>query len=65
MTEAIKPPTLFILREPDRGKAELVIAHNGKSNAYPLTLEQVRLLAFQSSQLVTAWPVKEEVPFGG
>jgi hypothetical protein len=44
------------LRQPSPGGAELAISTNGNTAVYPLTLDQLKLIAVQAVRVLAAWP---------
>jgi hypothetical protein len=57
-----KHPAMFSLRSPHPGSAEMVVSQDGTTSTFFLSFDQIRLLSFQSTDLVTKWPV-QEIPF--
>jgi hypothetical protein len=51
--------TTFLLRYVEPGAAEIILAANGHAGAYELTLDQIRALAIQASDIVTKWTPDE------
>ena len=48
--------TTYLLRRVDPGFAEIILAANGRANAYELTFAQVLALAAQAVDIVASWP---------
>jgi hypothetical protein len=44
------------LRQPSPDAADLVISSDGASAVYPLTLDQLKLLAVQAVRALATWP---------
>ena len=54
------PPNTFCLRFPTRNGPELFISYRGKSYIFPLTLNQMKLLSYQSAQGIIDWEEPKE-----
>lgn len=52
--------THFLLRTPAPGHAEIILASNGRADAYELTFAQVCLLAAQAADMVKNWQHVDE-----
>jgi hypothetical protein len=47
---------LITLRQPVVGEVEIIVSRNGVAAVYPLTLDQLKLIAAQSVRALCAWP---------
>jgi len=55
---AVSSHPTILLRSPDRGQVELVVAEDGEGvRVYPLNFAQLRCLLVQLAQVVSSWPV--------
>jgi hypothetical protein len=48
----VPPRCLFIVRQPEPGKPELVVCEDGRSRAYPLTQDQLLLMIAQAARVL-------------